>query len=215
MANYKIMLKDPMSGDNLFPAACIGAIYNEDGSPWTPPVLNLPSGIIVAWSGSADNVPDGWHICDGTEGTPDLQGKFILGSSTDHTVGSTGGEETHALTTNEMPSHNHGFSGSSHTHSLSLSGLTTSSAGSHKHSIAGWKAVTNYWAQSGDGGYQVNAINISQKNETDTGGSHTHTISGSGSIGSASTSGTVQSTGGNQAHNNMPPYYALCYIMKL
>nr|DAM11943.1 MAG TPA: baseplate protein [Caudoviricetes sp.] len=45
----------------------------------------------------------GWHICDGTNGTPDLRGRFILGVSDSHAVGSTGGEEKHTLTIDELP----------------------------------------------------------------------------------------------------------------
>lgn len=37
-----------------------------------------------------------------------IEGKFLLGTSSTHTIGSTGGEESHILTTNEMPSHSHG-----------------------------------------------------------------------------------------------------------
>lgn len=39
--------------------------------------------------------------------TPDLRGKFLLGASTTHTLGSTGGEETHKMTVSEMPAHSH------------------------------------------------------------------------------------------------------------
>lgn len=70
----------------------------------------LPTGIIVAWNGT--NIPAGWAACDGTNGTPNLQSRFILGSGsgaglTVRQFGSTGGEEVHTLTVNEMPSHAH------------------------------------------------------------------------------------------------------------
>ena len=197
MSILKIMLKDPMTGDQLLPSTCITGIYNEDGTPWEPPTLNIPSGIIVAWSGSADNVPEGWHICDGTEGTPDLQGKFILGSSASHEVGSSGGEETHVLTTDEMPSH---------THSVNTSNLSIGSGGAHTHRLysdTGSSTSDRHDIVSGVGaGNAYFGLNPF----TGTDGTHTHTISGSMSN---------ENTGGDQAHNNMPPYYALCYIMKL
>lgn len=75
-------------------------------------------GMIMPFSGSFDSdgypidgstniVRKDWHICDGTNGTPDLRGRFILGANSGHAVGSTGGEETHTLSVNEMPSHGH------------------------------------------------------------------------------------------------------------
>lgn len=36
------------------------------------------SGVIVIYHGSVDEIPEGWHLCDGTEGTPDLSDKFIV-----------------------------------------------------------------------------------------------------------------------------------------
>lgn len=39
----------------------------------------LPTGIIVAWSGTIATIPDGWALCDGTNGTPDLRGRFLVG----------------------------------------------------------------------------------------------------------------------------------------
>lgn len=41
MSVLKIMLKDPMTGDQLLPSTCVTAIYNEDGTLWTPPVTDL------------------------------------------------------------------------------------------------------------------------------------------------------------------------------
>jgi microcystin-dependent protein len=70
----------------------------------------VPMGGIIMWSGSA--VPAGWHLCDGSAGTPDLRGRFVLGSGngvslTPRTIAQTGGAETKALSVSEMPSHSH------------------------------------------------------------------------------------------------------------
>lgn len=69
--------------------------------------IKAPIGCIVWWSGTADNVPTGWHICDGTNGTIDLRDKFILAAGPNHAVGETGGAEEVTLTVEQMPSHNH------------------------------------------------------------------------------------------------------------
>ena len=70
----------------------------------------IPIGGIIMWNGSS--VPDGWALCDGGSGTPNLSGRFILGSGkgaglTSRSVGSTGGTEKHKLTVNQMPKHSH------------------------------------------------------------------------------------------------------------
>lgn len=122
----------------------------------------LPVGSIIIWSGTADNIPSGWHICDGTDNTPDLTDKFVLGAGTTHNVGDTGGEETHTLTVEEMPEHNH-----------NMLGWTESNKG--------YPNTQPTVQKGGDGSETV------------------HTLW----------------EGGDQPHNNMPPYYTLCYIMKV
>jgi len=62
-------------------------------------------GFIKMWSGSV--VPNGWALCNGSNGTPDLRDRFIVGSGTTYSIGDTGGEASHTLTSDEMPSHTH------------------------------------------------------------------------------------------------------------
>jgi len=77
--------------------------------------LRIPNGIIVMWSGDITNVPDGFALCDGTDGTPDLRNRFIAGAGDEYTVGQTGGEKDHQLTESEMPSHSHQYQKASST----------------------------------------------------------------------------------------------------
>lgn len=77
--------------------------------------VKAPIGCIVWWSGTADNIPTGWHICDGTSGTIDLRDKFILAAGTGHSVGETGGSEEVTLTVAQMPKHNHYIYGRNNT----------------------------------------------------------------------------------------------------
>jgi microcystin-dependent protein len=63
------------------------------------------------WSGAIVNIPSGWALCDGTNGTPNLSGKFIVGydaGDADYSeMLNAGGEKKHVLSVNEMPSHTH------------------------------------------------------------------------------------------------------------
>ncbi|MDR1974394.1 MAG: hypothetical protein LBQ31_06930 [Bacteroidales bacterium] len=71
----------------------------------------IPIGGIILWSGSVSSLPDGWSLCDGLNGTPNLKGKFVVGynsgSSDYNSIGKTGGAENVTLTVAQMPSHNH------------------------------------------------------------------------------------------------------------
>ena len=81
-------------------------------------VESIPTGLIAMWSGLEQDIPEGWHLCDGSTLTsgvklPDLRGKFVVGyNSADpdyNTCGKMGGEKQHTLTISEMPSHDHGY----------------------------------------------------------------------------------------------------------
>lgn len=47
-------------------------------------VSGIPSGVIVQWSGTIATIPSGYHLCDGTNGTPDLRDKFVIAASVDN-----------------------------------------------------------------------------------------------------------------------------------
>ena len=67
----------------------------------------IPIGGIILWSGSIASIPSNWKLCDGSNGTPDLRDRFVVGAGHDYAVGATGGEATHVLTIEEMPAHSH------------------------------------------------------------------------------------------------------------
>ena len=127
------------------------------------------SGMILIWSGAANAIPSGWVLCNGSNSTPDLRGKFVVGyhdSNGDYDVGDTGGAETVTLTTAQMPAHTH-------------TADTKGTSGSHPYTRFG--PGKNDWNYPGE---------------------------------NARGTATTDSTGGGASHDNRPPFYALCYIMK-
>jgi hypothetical protein len=62
----------------------------------TPTQLNnpVPQGAIILWSGSVTNVPAGYGLCDGTQGTPDLRGQFVIGAGGTYAPNAIGGSAT-------------------------------------------------------------------------------------------------------------------------
>jgi hypothetical protein len=58
---------------------------------------SVESGFIWIWHGSVASIPRGWHLCDGSDGTPDLRSKFVLCTdNSSYPVGSTGGSLSHS-----------------------------------------------------------------------------------------------------------------------
>lgn len=68
----------------------------------------MKKGTILWWFGIAANIPYGWHMCDGTLGTPDLRNKWLIGAGSTYNPGDTGGNQDH----------NHDFTTNGHIHSL-------------------------------------------------------------------------------------------------
>lgn len=100
-AEYDVLDETQKNADVVY-------VVQKPGDP-TPapsgPSISIPVGLICIWSGS--EVPNGWTLCDGTNDTPDLRGRFVLGESDDHVVGETGGSEEVTLTVEQMPRHSH------------------------------------------------------------------------------------------------------------
>lgn len=160
----------------------------------------VPSGVIVMWSGAISSIPSGWYLCNGSNGTPNLMDRFIVGAGSQYSVGNTGGAETVTLDVTQMPSHTHTIT------------ATTDSQGSHTHTISDPGHVHSYVSPGGTGtiagGFGISAVGAATGVaytgiSINAAGAHTHTITA-----------TAATTGGGQSHENRPPYYALAYIMK-
>lgn len=143
-----------------------GRYYDQTG-------IVMPPGGIIMWSGVVSNIPTGWALCDGSNGTPDLRNRFIVGAGNSYNPGNTGGSNNVTLSVAQMPSHDHP--------------ITSATAPTHGHSIIS-KFIKDLFG--------VKLL-----------GESIHWGSGNVSI-------DIGNKGGSQSHENRPPYYALCYIMK-
>lgn len=114
------------------------------------------AGMIIAWSGSTASIPTGFVLCDGSNSTPDLRDRFIIGAGNNYSVGATGGSKDAILV-------------------------------SHFHT------TENYVGRSG----YAEPRNF-----------------GVGTDGNLNSTGNTDTKGESGTDKNLPPYHALCYIMK-
>jgi hypothetical protein len=169
-------------------AGASGQVLLSAGSGNTPTWGNaFVAGMIMLWSGSSASIPSGWLLCDGTNSTPDLRNRFVVGAGSTYAVNATGGSADAILVA-------HTHTGTTSNKSLTGSfGSPTRNNGGNEGTVSGIASL---------GGTMKNATRIE-----DTGriinidASHDHTF-------------TTDSTGSSGTNANLPPYYALCYIMR-
>ena len=80
--------------------------FAGDGSALTG-VESFVTGMIILWYGNTGNVPTGFVLCDGNNGTPDLRDRFVIGAGNSFNAGDTGGNNSLTLTEANLPSHRH------------------------------------------------------------------------------------------------------------
>lgn len=154
----------------------------------------VPSGTIVMWKGSVSDVPAGWKLCDGANGTPDLRGRFVVGASAlggEYSVGPhNDGMASMTLQANHIPRHTHTITASQaeHTHGFSVNlGMR-------------WGSMSGHGSECARQGAVVSA---------------TGTTDGQAPAVTAWASEWGGKAGGlADAFDRRPPYYALCFIMK-
>jgi hypothetical protein len=131
---------------------------------------NIPTGGIILWSGSVGAIPTGWVLCNGSNGTPDLRSRFVVGAGSAYNVAATGGSANSVVV-----SHTHSITDPGHAHTYTSKGATDSG-------VDQWNGIVG----------RLGSISTS----------------------TATTGIAVNSTGQSGIDANLPPYYALAYIMK-
>ena len=195
----------PVSGGGssvVIPQGTVDTIYSDGTNITTSKTVRdpFPVGGIIMWSGSIATIPSGWFLCNGSNGTPDLRDRFIIGASQDNSgvastnvTGSltqTGGSKDAIVV--------------SHTHTATVTDPGHGHPARYANSASG--ATNNF------GGIALSAENpVNYPAYT---GSLGNTI---GQQITANTTGitvTNSSTGSSGTNANLPPYYALAYIMR-
>lgn len=147
--------------------------------------FEFPKGIIVAWSGDYSKIPDGWALCDGSNTTPDLRGRFILGANPNsfrntnfmvNEIGNTGGKEKALL------KHKHQYYQNA----------------SNDDDVSSPSGIDITYP---NGGNQTRSLIFDRGERTGTSDSASYKA--------------FPDTSETGDENSMPPYYSLAYIMKL
>jgi len=145
----------------------------------------IPIGGIIMWHGTPADIPQGWAVCDGQSGTPDLRSRFVLGAGDKYAPAATGGVDKVTLTTNQIPAHVHGFQDGYYIEKESDGHTYTNSVG-------------------GGGVYDTTKTNLRGSGDSDDDNRYIFWRQMN-----------TASVGASQAHENMPPFYALCFIMRV
>lgn len=211
-----------------------GNVVASTGSFTSMPTVNgvsiLPSGVILMWSGSVATIPAGFGLCDGTNSTPDLRDRFVIGAGAAQSPGATGGSST--STTNSAGAHSHGGSAANHTLTEAQMpshqhGGTTDVQGAHQHRTGNpdTGGGSYYGLAGGEGGnisFPANrdALIAGLENNltyaTSVAGAHAHNIA-TDFRGSSQPHNHAISSDGTHNHtvSTVPPFFALAFIMKL
>ena len=137
----------------------------------------VPVGAILLWSGAVNAIPEGWALCNGQNGTPNLTDRFIVGAGNQYAVNAVGGLASVTLTQNQLPSHQHSYK----------DGYFAES--SISSSVDGVDNIGKNVTGCGDHDQDNNEIPYRNM--------------------------TTSSSGSGSAFDIRPPYFALCYIMRV
>ena len=159
-------------------------------------------GMILMWSGSVAAIPGGWSLCNGVGGTPNLTNRFVIGAGATYSPDATGGSAVNAL-----PAHTH----SATTVIQERTGLNGTLTLKNRGGTSGAQSLMA--ARTG-------AVNIDSRSSGSfgegwkgEGGNNSSTASWKLNHAHGATT-TLASAGTSGSDANLPPYYALAYIIK-
>lgn len=147
----------------------------------------IPVGGIIMWSGSIASIPTGWAICNGSNSTPDLRDRFLVGAGDSYAVDATGGSANATLV-----SHSHTTNSTINegdTNAKSLTGTFRNDPHSAPTGI--FTQTSQNFNEDSDQGNNGKVISIDA--------THRH---------------TTDTQGSSATNANLPPYYALAFIMR-
>jgi hypothetical protein len=177
-------------------AGASGQVLLSAGGSNTPTWGNaFVAGMIMMWSGTIATIPSGWYLCNGSNSTPDLRNKFIIGAFSDD----SGTAKTTVTGTSTQTGGSKDAIVVSHTHTAT----STVTDPQHNHTP---QTLGSAQAGSDNGGAPVDAS---------TGYSTGRTSAVTSSSSTGITVATSISTEGSSGTNaNLVPYFALAFIMK-
>jgi hypothetical protein len=161
----------------------------------------IPTGVIVMWSGTIATIPSGWFLCDGSNSTPDLRNRFIIAANADDggaAKTAVTGSATQSGGTKDaiVVSHTHTPSG------ITVSTTTNLTGNLGFRALSSSSGATGVFSAASGGLFYVNGGSYGT-NDVTMNANHSHTLSGN-----------TDSTGSSGTNQNLPPYYALAFIMK-
>lgn len=176
---------------------------------------SIPKGTILPWYGKSSDIPEGFALCDGTKGTPDLRNRFLVGAGAGsyYALGDTGGEDQVRLTNQQIGNHYHYWSGmytsDPHYETYKRTGLKLVSFGYDSN-------ISSYFDAPFPTGRKMlcfftNNANLSSVNMN----ARFISTSDFSSAPMEYITSFAVGTDAQEPHENRPPYYALFFIMKL
>ncbi len=173
----------------------------------------VPPGAIVMFAGDIDQVFDvegtgrkdtpyeGWQLCNGKNGAPDLQDRFVAAAGRSYKIGDNGGADSIILTVDQLPPHVHaGQTAAAGIHQHWIEGTDAKGLTKRKRNIPGQTTVDMGFG--GGSNADPNDVRWRGSVNTDSAGNHSHSF-------------TTFPAGQGQPHENRPSFYALAFIMRL